>query len=183
MFVEEPVGDAILRGLILTALLLSWIVMLVRLNGLRSFSKMTNFDFVMTVAVGSLLAGGSQSSEWLPFVQTLAAVVALFAVQHITAQLRSVSDKFEKLTQNTPVMLMRDGEILDQALTETRVGRSDLIAKLREANVLDLNDVRAVVLEVTGDISVLHGDSCAEFLLEGTRRVDRKEQAESEAAK
>jgi uncharacterized membrane protein YcaP (DUF421 family) len=36
--------------------------------------------------------------------------------------------------------------------------RSELRAKLREANVLEWSQIRAVVLETTGDVSVLHGD-------------------------
>ncbi|WP_346293184.1 DUF421 domain-containing protein [Sphaerothrix gracilis] len=172
MFVAEPILDVILRGLILTALAMFWVVVLVRVNGLRSFSKMTNFDFVMTVAVGSLLAGASQSTSWKAFVQSLAAMASLFIVQYVTARLRKASDKFEALIQNTPVVLMRDGKILDEALIKTRVGRSDLIAKLREANVLELSEVRAVILETTGDISVLHGDKCSEELLQGTKRIN-----------
>lgn len=172
MFVDPQIPDVILRGLLLTASTMVWVVLLVRLNGLRSFSKMTNFDFVMTVAVGSLLAGASQSTQWAPFLQTLAAMAALFLVQYLTARLRKASDTFEKAMQNRPVVLMRDGEILEEALTKTRVARDDLIAKLREANVLDMSEVRAVVLETTGDISVLHGDQCSEEMLQGTRRVD-----------
>lgn len=45
--------------------------------------------------------------------------------------------------------------------------------KLREANVLDLSQVRAVILETTGDVSVLHGDVCSEKLLQGTKRLDQ----------
>ncbi len=170
MFMAETTLDVIIRGVVLTALAMCWVVALVRVNGLRSFSKMTNFDFVMTVAVGSLLAGASQSTDWLAFLQSLSAMAALFVVQYVTARLRKTSDKFETLIQNKPIILMRDGQIFEDALAETRVAKSDLIAKLREANVLDFSQVRAVILETTGDISVLHGDTCAEELLEGTRR-------------
>ncbi|MGF1459713.1 MAG: DUF421 domain-containing protein [Leptolyngbyaceae cyanobacterium] len=173
MFTAEPILDLLLRGLILTALAMFWVVMLVRVNGLRSFSKMTNFDFVMTVAVGSLLAGAGQSTSWTAFAQTLAAMTSLFLVQYLTARLRKASNTFATLVQNQPVVLMRDGKIFDEALVKTRVERSDLIAKLREANVLDFSEVRAVILETTGDISVLHGDQCVEELLQGTQRVDR----------
>ncbi len=173
MFIAEPTLDVFLRGLALTTLAMVWVVMLVRVNGLRSFSKMTNFDFVMTVAVGSLLAGASQSTNWSAFAQTLSAMAALFLVQYLSAWLRKVSNTFEKIVQNSPVVLMRDGVIIHEALTKTRVAKDDLIAKLREANVLDLSQVRAVILETTGDISVLHGDVCAEELLQGTKRLDR----------
>lgn len=172
MFVDDPRFDVALRGFILTALTLGWVVALVRLNGLRSFSKMTNFDFVMTVAVGSLLAGASQSTDWAAFAQTITALAALFVVQYATARLRKASNAFESLIQNQPVVLMRDGKIIEEALTKTRVAKDDLIAKLREANVLDLAEVRAVILETTGDVSVLHGEQCAEDMMQGTRRVD-----------
>lgn len=172
MFTALPVPDVIIRGLVLTALAMVWVVILVRCNGLRSFSKMTNFDFVMTVAVGSMLAGAGQSTSWSEFGQTLAAMASLFLVQYLSARFRKASDRFEALMQNKPVVLMRDGEMIDNALVETRVAKDDLVAKLREANVLDFAEVRAVILETTGDISVLHGHACDERLLQGTRRID-----------
>lgn len=171
MFVANPAWDVLLRGLLLTSLAMVWVVLLVRLNGPRSFSKMTNFDFVMTVAVGSLLASASQSTSWLAYLQSLTAMVALFVVQHIVARLRMASDSIDQLVQNSPVILMTDGVIDQQALDQTRVAKDDLIAKLREANVLDFSQVRHVVLETTGDISVMHGDECDQELLRGTRQL------------
>ena len=148
------------------------IVLLTRVNGLRSFSKMTSFDFVMTVAVGSLLAGAAQASEWSGFVQPLIAIGALFLTQFLMSRLRKDSDPFENAIGNDPVILMRNGEFLDEALTRTRVSRADMIAKLREANVLELSRVRAAVLESTGDVSVLHGDTLDDVLLENIARID-----------
>ena len=65
---------------------------------------------------------------------------------------------------------MRDGIFDENALRKTRVAKDDLIAKLREANVLAMNRVRAVVLETTGDVSVLHGNELDDALLTGVRR-------------
>ncbi|KKO47791.1 hypothetical protein VT06_15255 [Arsukibacterium sp. MJ3] len=172
MFISNPVIDMLLRGVILTTIAMIWVVLLVRINGLRSFSKMTNFDFVMTVAIGSLLAGSSQSTSWIGFIQALIAMVMLFSVQYATARLRKMSHKFESIIQNTPVLLMKDGVIIDEALLKTRVAKDDLIAKLRESNVLDFSQVRAVVLETTGDISVLHGEYCSPEMLMGTHTYD-----------
>ncbi|MGB7408344.1 MAG: YetF domain-containing protein, partial [Pontixanthobacter sp.] len=121
-------------------------------------SKMTNFDFVMTVAMGSLVAGASQATEWNDVAQVGAAMAVLFLFQNVASRIRKTSDRVEKLMQNDPILLMKDGEICHEALRSTRVAESDLIAKLREANALDWSKVKAVVLETTGDVSVLHGD-------------------------
>tara|TARA_B100001057_G_C22836537_1_gene945416 strand:+ start:1201 stop:1761 length:561 start_codon:yes stop_codon:yes gene_type:complete len=170
MLIDHALADTILRGLVLTAIAMTWVVVLVRVVGLRSFSKMTPFDFVMTVATGSLLAGAGQSEEWTGFLQAIVGISALFLLQYIAARLRKSSDYIEDAMQNEPIFLMRDGEIIDEALANTRVAVDDVYAKLREANALDLSRVHAVVLETTGDVSVLHGESTPdERLLEGVR--------------
>ena len=161
-----------MRGIVLSLAALLWVVLLVRIVGLRSFSKMTNFDFVMTVAMGSLVAGAAQATDWLAFAQTMAAMVGLFATQFTIAAIRKRSDGIEDALSNDPVILMRDGQIIEAALAQTRVSHSDLMAKLREANVLDMGEVRAVVLENTGDISVLHGQHLDDVLLQGAGRID-----------
>ncbi|RGP41478.1 hypothetical protein BPTFM16_01784 [Altererythrobacter insulae] len=164
---DENIWSAVLRGASLAVLALFWLIILIRVNGLRSLSKMTNFDFVATVAFGSLLASAGQVTSWNAFAQALAALTGLFFAQFAIAAVRRRSEATESSIANTPVLLMRDGEIFEDALQANNVTRSDLIAKLREANVLDLGKVRAVVLEETGDVSVLHGTSLDWSLCEG----------------
>lgn len=130
---------------------------------------MTSFDFVMTIAMGSMVASASQSQEWPKFLQTIAAMAALFVMQFVAAKLRRASDTAGRIIQNEPIVLMRDGIVLDGALEKTRVSRDDLFAKLREANVLSLDEVRVVVLETTGDVSVMHGERMEQALLRGVR--------------
>lgn len=172
MFLLNEALDTVARAAILSTVAVCWIVVVVRVVGLRAFSKMTAFDFVVTVAVGSLLAGASQAKSWSDFAQPALAIAALLCVQYIAARIRKSSSRFEEFVENSPVLLMRDGKILTSALDMTRVAEDDLIAKLREANVLRFSQVRAVVLETTGDISVLHGDDLEPRLLDGVKRLD-----------
>lgn len=135
---------------------------------------MTSFDFVTTIAMGSLVASASQSKEWTAFLQSLAAMAALFVAQFVAAKLRQKSKIASHAMQNEPVLLVRDGKVLERALSETRVNREDLFAKLREANVSSLDSVRAVVLETTGDVSVMHGADIAEAMLHDVERAGEK---------
>ena len=174
MFVDPDTLDTLLRAVILATLAVFWVILVVRIVGLRAFSKMTAFDFVVTVATGSLLAGASQATDWSGFVQACLAIAALLGSQYVVAKARRASDTFQRTIQNSPVLLMRNGKFLPDALSATRVSRDDVIAKLREANVLNLSQVRAVVLEATGDISVLHGDRLQADLLDGVTTLHDK---------
>ncbi len=164
--------DALVSGLILSVIALGWINLLIKLNGLRTLSKMTNFDFLTTIAFGSLLAGAGQASDWAGFVQSGAGMLGLVAAQAVTAWLRRKSELVASAVTNQPCLIMRDGEIIEPALRASGMRREDVIAKLREANVLDISKVRAAILETTGDVSILHGsDALDEALLRDVRTV------------
>ena len=156
--------------LLRAALVVALIIALTRMNGLRSFSKMSGFDFAITVAKGSVLASAVMASDPDKFWTYMGAMVALYVVQFIVSQARARLDWVQKAIDNSPLLLMRNGEILDHNLRKGKISREDLMGKLREANALRLQDVRAVILEDTGDVSVLHGDTeVDECLLEGVR--------------
>jgi hypothetical protein len=109
-----------------------------RLSGLRSFSKMSSFDFAMTVAVGSLIASAILTED-PPLFQAVVAMGALYALQIGIAKLRGASPLISKLVDNQPTLLMKGPHMLDKNLKLTKVTPDDLRAKLREANVTDLN--------------------------------------------
>lgn len=130
------------------------IIIFTRIAGKRSFSKMSSFDFAMTVAVGSILATTILSAS-VSLIQGIVGLAAVYILQISAAILRRYS-WFKKAIDNSPLLLMDGKNILHDNLRKARVAEGDLRSKLREANVLDLSQVRAVVFESTGDISVLH---------------------------
>lgn len=170
MFFDNTTLDIATRVVVLSAISMIWVIAVIRMIGLRTLSKMTNFDFVVTIASGSLLAGAVQATAWTGFAQALLAMAALFVIQFLLAKLRRTSDRFEDAIQNGPIFLMYDGEFIEEALEVSRVAKSDLLAKLREANALEMGKVRAVVLETTGDVSVLHGDRLDDRVVAGIER-------------
>ncbi len=132
-----------------------YVILITRIAGKRTFAKMSSFDFAVTIAMGSILADAVNKpvSSLMPAFVSLALLAFL---QVLFAKILSSSDSFEKAMTNTPILLMKDGEIFEDNLKKALVSRADLMGKLREANVLQLSEVRAVVFETTGDISVLH---------------------------
>ncbi|TCD14356.1 DUF421 domain-containing protein [Oricola cellulosilytica] len=161
--------EVFLRSVVIVAV----VIALARLNGLRSFSKMSAFDLVNTVAVGSILATAVTATGKSVFVG-IAALVALFVTQGVIARLRGKFGFVVKVVDNEPLMIMEEGAILHDNLDRANLTTADLYAKLREANVLDVSRVRAVVLETTGDVSVLHasgeGQEVSPALLDDVRR-------------
>lgn len=169
MFLENTTFDLALRSLVLGPIGLFWVIFIVRNIGLRTFSKMTAFDFIATVATGSLLANCATATNWQDFIQACGGMTFILVSQYILARLRRNNETVSKILENEPLLLVRDGEWIESAMDKERVSDSDLWAKLREANVTDLSKVRAVILETTGDISVMHDETLDDRVLTGVR--------------
>lgn len=159
------------RGIILTTVAVLWTILLVRIVGLRSFSKMTAFDFVTTIATGSLIATAGTRSELSEYLQALAAITGVFLIQWLLSTARLKWKAAQQLVQNKPILLMENGQFVDAAMDATRVSRLSILEKLRSANVARQEEVKAVVLETTGDISVMQKEGFDDQLLEGVERV------------
>ncbi|WP_452221989.1 DUF421 domain-containing protein [Lacinutrix salivirga] len=143
-----------------------------RIAGKRSFSKMSSFDFAMTVAIGSIIATTIVSKS-VSLQDGIVGIAITYCLQLGMAYLRRFGF-IEKIVDNSPLLLMDQQEILHKNLKKVRVTEDDLRSKLREANVLELSQVRAVVMEATGDIAVLHStdknEKLEDWLLKNVER-------------
>ena len=138
------------------------VIIFTRIAGKRSFSKMSSFDFAMTVAVGSMIAT-TVLSKSVSLWDGIVGLGAVYILQISVALLRRFKI-IKKAVDNAPLMLMDGQEILYKNLKKARVTEEDLRSKLREANVIRLKEIRAVIFEATGDISVMHTENDNEEL-------------------
>ena len=160
-----------INGIIFSAALIYIILLvLVKISGLRSFAKMSAFDFAVTIAVGSIIADTVVTKSTTVAEGTLG-IAMLFLLQTCFAIWR----RYRKNThlENKPLLLMDGDKVLNENMRSANITEADLMAKLREANVIKLSEVKAVLLEATGDVSVLHSKDdkkLADCLLKQVRR-------------
>lgn len=151
-----------------SVLILIVAIVTVRVVGLRSLSKMSSFDFLVTVALGSTLA--TVAATPTSVVNGALAFASLLAAQAAIALARR-RPRVASAVDNQPRLLMTGSVMHEGVMESCRVTHHDVMAKLREANVTRVDQVLAVVLETTGDISVLHGDGpLDDVLLDGVRQ-------------
>ena len=87
-------------------------ILFTRLAGKRSFSKMSSFDFAMTVAIGSVIATTILSKS-VSLLQGAVGLAAVYLLQISVAMLRRFSI-VQKLIDNQPMLLMDGEEILQK---------------------------------------------------------------------
>lgn len=162
-------GQTVLETAATVFVIYTIVVLFVRVAGLRTFAKMSSFDFASTVAIGSILAAVVMNND-TSLLKGAVALATIMLFQQIFAGLKYRFKGFEEVAENRPKLLMLGQDFLEDNMKKAGVSRSDIIAKLREANVIRLSQIKAVVMETTGDISVLHGEentNVEDLLLEG----------------
>ncbi len=150
-------------GIFLTVFLLNFIILvIVRLNGLRTFSKMSAHDFAVTVAIGSIL--GTAVTSPSPSLGSASVAIAMLVLwQHLFSRWRRKRN--QSYLENDALIIAEKGQLIEKNLKSARMTNEDFYAKMREANVMRMSDVKLAVLEVTGDVSILHGDGTPDDVL------------------
>ncbi len=147
-------ADTLWRTLVVSLLAYLCLVVLLRVSGKRTLSKMNAFDFVVTIALGSTLATIllNKDTSLAEGVLALGLLVGLqFLITWTSVRVRWM----RKLVTGEPTLLLHRGRMLGDALRRTRVTETEVLAALRSRGCAALQDAEAVVLETDGSLSVV----------------------------
>lgn len=129
-------------------------VILMRISGNRTLSKMNSFDLVVTVAFGSTLSSILITKD-IALAEGLLAIALLVALQFMITWLSVRSSTVNSIIKTAPTLLLRDGRMLDDAMKRVRITRDEIRAAVRQQGTGSLDKVAAVVLETDGSLSVI----------------------------
>lgn len=145
--------DSVIRIAIVGPIAYVTLIVFLRVAGKRSISKMNAFDFVVTVALGSLL-GTVILDRSVGIIDGTAAMGVLLVGQYLVSWLSVRSDGFERMLKAEPTLILRDGRPLPDAMRRMRVTQRDIDAAARQAGVNSAN-VAEMILEPDGTVSVI----------------------------
>lgn len=146
--------ESLLRIVVVGTLAYAGVVLILRVSGKRVLSKMNAFDFVVTIAFGSILATLLLSSE-VPLADGLVALGLLAGLQFAVTWLSVRSDRFKHFITAEPRLLAFDGRVLHDAMRAERIVPIEIDAAIREAGLPGLESAYAVVLETQGVLTVI----------------------------
>lgn len=136
-----------------TIALYSVLIGVIRMMGKRQIGQMEPSEFVVTMLVANLAAIPMQESG-IPLFSGLVPILTVLGMELILSFLSLKSMGLRKLLCGKPVILIENGNILQQNLRKTRVTLDELTGHLREKDILDLRSVQFAILETNGNLSV-----------------------------
>ena len=159
--------DSVWRVVGVAAIIYVSIVALLRIFGEQALAKMSAYDLVVTVALGSFLAGIPLGSG-VTVVDGLAAVGTYLVLQQILRWTIKRSRRAEKAVRDTPHVVVWDGVLLEDRLLKLNILKDEVRSAVRRAGKSSFSEVLAVILENDGEWSVVqYGDAVDLSTLEG----------------
>src|SRR3954465_5701898 len=137
-----------------TAFVFFLIFAVTRAVGRRELSSMEPFDMIMLVVIGDLVQQGVTQSDY----SLTGVVIVLSTLAVLTVLTAYVSYRFRALRpvlEGDPVVLIADGELLEDNLHRQRMPLDDVRPGARQASIASIDDIRWAVLESNGKISFL----------------------------
>ncbi|MDW0109751.1 DUF421 domain-containing protein [Sporosarcina aquimarina] len=130
------------------------LIIILRISGKRTLSKMNAFDLVVTVALGSILATILLSKK-VALAEGLTAFSILIIMQYVVAWLSVRSRKVSDLIKSNPQLLFYKGEYLKNTMKKERILEVEILQAARSNGLSSLDEAKAVILETDGSISVI----------------------------
>ncbi len=146
--------DSIWRTALIGLFAYAALVLVLRITGKRTLTKMNAFDLVVTVALGSTLATILLSKD-VALAEGITAFLLLAGAQYAVTWTSLRSARIRRWIKADPRVLLRDGRYLDGALRDERVTHDEVDAAVRGAGYAAVEGIALVTLETDGSMSVV----------------------------
>lgn len=141
-----------------TAVIYAFLVLALRLLGKRELGQMNIYDLVLIIVIANAVQNAMVGDD-TTLIGGMVAALTLLILNRLLNLLLVRSDKIERALVGEPILLFNDGQLIEERMRREGVTQEQLLAALREHGLETLEEVRMVVLEVDGSLSVVPCDA------------------------
>ena len=141
--------NIMLRGLIVYIT----VILSVRLMGKRQIGELQPSELVTTFLLSEVASMPLQDKDTSLFT-CLVLIFMIVSLEIIFSAIAVKSDKFRRLLQGSSALVIKDGKLLQNKLSEIRYSIDDLIEGLRLKDVFDISQVKYAYVETNGSLSI-----------------------------
>ncbi|WP_093336852.1 DUF421 domain-containing protein [Salibacterium halotolerans] len=130
------------------------LLILTRIMGRKEMRQLTFFNFISGIAIGSI-AANLIASDTFSLLNGMTALVVWSALTILFGLVDLHSRKARHLMEGNPILLIHQGEIMEDGLRRVRLDVEALKGMLRQKNAFAVSEVAFAVLETDGSLSVM----------------------------
>jgi uncharacterized membrane protein YcaP (DUF421 family) len=140
-----------------SATLFVFVFLVTRALGRKELGELSSFELILLVVMGDLIQQGVTGDDR----SVVGAMLAVTTFALLTLVMSYASFRWrrtEPVLEGIPVIVIRDGEPLDEVLRIERLTLDEVKDAAREQGLADLSEVELGILEADGKFSFLRAD-------------------------
>ena len=131
-----------------------FVYLLMRVLGRRELSSLEPFDLILLVVLGDAIQQGLTQDDYsVTGAMIVISTIGTLAV--LTSYLNFRVPWMRRVLDGRPIVLLQDGEVIEQNLKRERITLEELAEEARAQQISSLQDVRWAVFEPSGKISFI----------------------------
>ena len=148
-FDDYSFWEMIVRTTVTFAVLL----FLARLLGKEQLSQLTFFNYITGITIGSI-AGEIVAHDDTHYFNAITSLIWWSILTVLVSYISLKSSRAKAILDDKPMIIIKNGKILEQELKKSRLPIGDLNMLLRIQGIFSVKDVHFAVLETNGELSV-----------------------------
>ena len=137
-----------------TIILYFLIMVGLRLMGKRQIGELEPSELVLTMMISDLATVPMQDFG-IPLLAGVIPILKLLSISMLLSQISLRHLRFRAMVCGTPSVLIRNGELQQDAMRRNRYTLDELLEELRGQGISDISEVKYAVLENSGQLSLL----------------------------
>jgi uncharacterized membrane protein YcaP (DUF421 family) len=146
--IAVPWWELVIRGLIVYTFLLA----LLRITGKRQVGQLAPFDLVLLLVLSNAVQNSMNAGD-NSLVGGLISATTLICVNGVVGIMTFRSKKLEAIIEGRPQILIHNGKVFEDVMSNARLTHHELNAALRQAGFTCIEEIHSAVLENNGSIS------------------------------
>lgn len=146
--------DKLGRIVLTTVMVYLSVVLVTKVSGKRSTSQLNNFDWIVTVMIGSLGASTILLKD-IPFIEGISSILVLYLLQFLVTKYASLSPQFSSFILSEPRIVFYQGQFLPDAMRAERLTHQEMECAMRSEGVNSFDDIEAIVFESDAKLTII----------------------------
>ena len=127
---------------------------MLRLGGKRALGQITPFDVLLIVLLGNAVQNALLGQD-TALAGCLLLAATLITLNYAVGWVTTRSRRMERLIEGEPVLVARDGKLLDSVLRRELITQADFDAAMRQQGCGGIEEVALALLEINGHITIV----------------------------
>lgn len=147
--IAVPWWELVVRAVVVYVVLL----LLIRLTGKRQIGQFSPYDLVLLLILSNAVQNSMNAGD-NSLVGGLVIALTLVTLNHLVGLLTFRSKRMEGIIDGRPQVLIHDGKLFEDVMTNAKITHTELMSSLRESGYFSIGEVELAILENNGRISV-----------------------------